>query len=625
MPTSTYSHIPSAFEKNIEALRDKNFELTAEILSAQKGAKKSDNLQILTSKTGLPSLKAGGIAIHSLYDPVKEAQEWIKYYREKLSKTFTIVVFGFGLGYHVTELLRYLKAEGLSGDVFVFEPRHDILRTAFEITDLSHILHRIRFITDDEVLNLSSKFLVGEIKKDFLVLKHEPSVNLSPTYFGHIQSRLKVMQKINKGLKIMVVGPIYGGSLPIAEYCASALKKLGHEVDFVDNSVYKDAYFSVNKITSDKSHQTQLREMLVSFISEAVIARCAEFMPDLVFALAQAPLGSNSLAKLRQSKIPTAFWFVEDFRLMDYWQGIAPLYDYFFVIQRGDFFDALKKSGITNFKYLPMAASMDEHKRLNLTEEELKIYGSDVSFVGAGYYNRRKFFTGLIDFDFKIWGSEWDVGYPLSKHVQKGGERIETDNIAKIFNASKININLHSSTRHEGINPDGDFVNPRTFEIASCEGFQLVDYRSELPELFSIGKEIVCFEGISDLRDKINYYLNNQDRRQEIALKGRERVEKEHTYELRMEEMLNFILNKGYEPPLWPNQEMDNVADIIKEAGENTELGKYLSRFSDKENISLSDVIEEIKNGDGRLSEVEKVFMLAKEFEKQFCRKKKRQ
>jgi spore maturation protein CgeB len=598
------------FEKNIEALRDKNPELTAEVLSAPKG----DDFQILTSKTGLPSLKAGGIAIHSLYDPVKEAQEWIKYYREKLSKTSTIVVFGFGLGYHVAELLRHLKAEGLSADVFVFEPRHDILRTAFEITDLSHILHRIRFISDDEVL---------KIKKDFLVLKHEPSINLNPVYFERIQSKLKVAQKINKGLKIMVVGPIYGGSLPIAGYCASALKKLGHKVDFMDCSVYKDAYFSVNKITSDKSHQTQLREMLVSFISEAVIARCAEFMPDLVFALAQAPLGSNSLAKLRQSKIPTAFWFVEDFRLMDYWQGIAPLYDYLFVIQRGEFFDALKKSGITNFKYLPMAASMDEHKRLNLTEEELKIYGSDISFVGAGYYNRRKFFTGIIDLDFKIWGSEWDIGYPLAKHIQRGGERIGTVDIVKIFNASKININLHSSTCHEGINPDGDFVNPRTFEIALCEGFQLVDYRSELPELFSIGKEIVCFEGIGDLRDKINYYLNNQDKKQEIALRGRERVEKEHTYELRMEEMLNFILSRGFEPPLWPNQEMDNVAEIIKEAGENTELGNYLLRFADKENISLSDIIEEIRNRNGRLSEVEKVFMLAEEFEKQFCRKKK--
>ncbi len=605
------------FEKNIEALSLINPDLTFRISSA----KKRDDIQVLISNTNQPSVKIGNITLHSLYDPVKEADAWVGYNKEKIEKASELCVFGFGMGYHIMKLLHTTDRQ-----ITVFEPDLSILKNAFELLDLSDIISEIRLITDTDTPRLN---------KGFVILEHSPSVNLNKKYFGFIRSRLKVLERFNGGLRIMVVGPIYGGSLSVTGYCASALKKLGHEVDFVDNSVYKDAYFAIEKITSDSVHQAQLREMLVSFISEATVARCAEFKPDLIFALAQAPISSSCLAKFRQGRIPTAFWFVEDFRLMDYWQSIAPLYDYFFVIQRGNFFDALKKSGIKNFKYLPMAASMDTHKRLNLTEEELKIYGSDVSFVGAGYYNRRKFFTGLIDFDFKIWGSEWDVGYPLSKHIQRGGERIGTEDIVKIFNATKININLHSSTCHEGINPNGDFVNPRTFEIAACEGFQLVDYRLELPELFSIGKEIVCFESIGDLRDKINYYLNNPDERQEIALRGRERVEKEHTYELRMEEMLNFILSRGYEPPSWHDREMDNVADIIKEAGENTELGKYLSRFSarfsarlsarlsDKENVSLSDIIEEIRNGDGRLSEVEKVFMLAEEFEKQFCRKKK--
>lgn len=601
----------SIFQKNIEVLKNTNPELLEKILSVTTDS----SVKVIGAKSNLLSLKVGNTAIHSLYDPAREAKDWVRHYKDKIKDASAVVVFGFGLGYHIIKLL-----EEVDCDIVVFEPRTDILKTAIENINLTVVFSRVKVITEDKI---------PKLEKDFVILEHTSSISISSAYFKWVHSRLKVLQKFHSGLKIMVVGPIYGGSLPVAGYCASALKKLGHDVDFVDNSVYKDAYFNINKITSDKTHQTQLREMLVSFISEAVVARCAEFMPDLVFALAQAPLGSSSLAKFRQNRIPTAFWFVEDFRLMDYWQGIASLYDYFFAIQRGEFFDALKKSGIKNFKYLPMAASIDEHRRLNLTEEELKIYGSDVSFVGAGYYNRRKFFTGLIDFDFKIWGSEWDAGYPLSKHIQRGGERIGTRDIVKIFNASKININLHSSTCHEGINPDGDFVNPRTFETSACEGFQLVDYRLELPELFSIGKEIVCFESISDLREKINYYLNSPDgpdRRQEIALRGRERIEKEHTYELRMEEMLNFILSRDYEPPSWPDPEMDNMTDIIKEAGENTELGKYLSRFSarfsDKENISLSDIIKEIRNGDGRLSEIEKVFMLAEEFEKQFCKKR---
>jgi len=596
-------------EKNIEALKDKNPELTAEILSAPKG----DDLQVLTSKTGLLSLKAGNITLHSIYEPIKEAEAWAEHHRKKIERASALVVLGFGLGYHIMELCKLEIFKVTEMDVVVFEPRLDILRTALETVDLTSILSRVRLVTGYDPL--------PEVK-GFEILEHKPSVTLSRGYFERLLSRLKVLQAIKKGLKIMVVGPIYGGSLPVAGYCASALKELGHEVDFVDNSVYKDAYFVIKKITSDSVHQTQLMAMLISFISEAVIARCAEFKPDLIFALAQAPLNDNSLKKFRDIKIPTAFWFVEDFRLMEYWQGVALFYDYFFTIQRGEFFDKLKEMGVRNFHYLPLAACLNTHKKLDLSKEELDEYGSDISFVGGGYYNRRKFFTGLIDFDFTIWGSEWDVCHPLSKHIQRGGERIGTVDIVKIFNAAKININLHSSTCHEGINPYGDFVNPRTFEIAACEGLQLVDYRSELPELFSIDKEIICFESIEDLREKINYYLNNPDERQKIALKSRERVEKEHTYKLRMEEMLNFILSRGYEPPSWSVPEMDNVADLIKEAGENTKLGKYLSKFLDKENITLSDIIEEIRNGEGRLSEVEKVFMLAEEFKKQFCKRR---
>ena len=54
----------------------------------------------------------------------------------------------------------------------------------------------------------------------------------------------------------------------------------------------------------------------------------------------------------------------------------------------------------------------------------------------------------------------------------------------KIYNASKININLHSSLQTTDLVSRGDFVNPRTFELAAAGAFQLVDERSLLGELF---------------------------------------------------------------------------------------------------------------------------------------------
>lgn len=596
------------FEKNIEVLKRLDPKLADGILRAPMG----DDLQIFTARDGIPSIKAGKITLHSLYDPKEEARGWASYHREEIEMASAVVVLGFGLGYHIMELCNLELCRISDMDVVVFEPRLDILRTALEVLDLRSVLSRVKIVTSDEC---------PPISKGFTILEHRPSARLNPAYFERLKSRLKVIKAVKNGLKIMVVGPIFGGSLPIARYCANALRNMGHDVDFTDNSRYRDAYFSINTITGEKAHQDQLRALFTTFLSEAIMARCAETKPDLIFVLAQAPLGEGCLNRFRANNIPTAFWFVEDFRLMDYWQGVAPLYDYFFTIQRDKFFDKLKEMGIKNFSYLPLAASPDIHKRLVLTEEELTTYGSDISFVGAGYYNRRNLFKGLLDYDLKIWGSDWEIYSPLRKHIQRSGERIDTEETVKIFNATKVNINLHSSTYYEGINPYGDFVNPRTFEIAACGAFQLVDYRSELPGLFNIGEEIICFQDISDLRKKIDYYLFHPEERERIAQKARERVLRDHTYEQRMEDMLTFLVERGYEPPQWKT-EGEEVKMLIEEAGRDTELGRYLLRFLNRGRITISDITEEIKGGKGRLSETEKLFMLIKEFKGQFAPRK---
>ncbi len=420
------------------------------------------------------------------------------------------------------------------------------------------------------------------------------------------------LRTIRKGLRIMVVSPVYGGSLPIARYCASALEKIGNTVELMDNSRYVDVLFSIKEITGNKIHYGKLLEIFTTFLSEALMARCGEFRPDFILVLAQAPLTVDCLKRLRQYRIPTAFWFVEDFTFMYYWKKTARFYDYFFTIQKGDFFNELKKMGVKNFHYLPTAACPDIHRPVELSGEEIKFYGSDISFVGAGYYNRRHFFPGLLDLDFKIWGSDWDMHSPLMKCIQKSGERIDTDEVVKIFNAAKININLHSSTYHKGVNPFGDFLNPRTYEIAACGGFQLVDRRSGLEGLFETGEEIIVFDNLDDLRHKIIYYLNNPEERHRIAERARQKALEAHTYESRMEEMLNFAAERGYEPPVW-GDEGEDVERLVEEAGRDTELGSFLSKFSDRGKTTLSDIVEGVKNGEGALSRTETLFLLMNE------------
>ena len=244
------------------------------------------------------------------------------------------------------------------------------------------------------------------------------------------------------------------------------------------------------------------------FVSELVLAKAYEYKPDLIFATAQSPFTTTTLEQYKQLKIPVAFWFMEDFHLFAYWKTFAPLYDYFFVIQRGEFTDQLNAMGLKNHYYLPLAADPEIHKPLQLSPEEETEYSSELSFVGAGYHNRTQFFLQLLNEDFKIWGNDWNLNSPLATVMPRKGERISPEDCVKIFNAAKININLHSSSYHNGVNPHGDFVNPRTFEIAACAAFQMVDPRSELTSLFQIGEEIVTFNDIDDLRRKKNTTLS---------------------------------------------------------------------------------------------------------------------
>ncbi|RJR21626.1 MAG: hypothetical protein C4581_01930 [Nitrospiraceae bacterium] len=583
------------FKNNIEILRQTDSQL-AEALSSWSGPSR---VEVVNTKKNIPSIRADNVSLHSLYDPEKEAEAWVKYYEDEINKAECLCVLGFGLGYHLLELCKVTESP-----VIIFEPNVDVLRKAFETANLTAILSRIRII-----INNSMPVFQGRAT----VLQHKPSVALNRKYYDDIQAKLSVRETISSGLRILVVSPIYGGSLPVARYCSSALIKMGHTVELIDNSRFESALFYAKDISGNKNRYDSMLRHLTSFISEAVTARCETFRSDLVLSLAQAPLSAECLDELRQKNVTTAYWFVEDFRIMEYWKHIAATYDFFFTIQKERFFAELHNAGIKNYHYLPMAASPDVHKPLQLTEEEMKYYGSDLSFAGAGYYNRRHLMRGLIDLDFKIWGTDWDLNSDLAQCIQRGGAWIDTDETVKIFNASTININLHSSTYHKGINPFGDFLNPRTFEIMACGGFQLADRRPALEGLFETGEEIIVFDDLGDLRTKIRYYLDHPEERIRIAERGRQRVLKDHTYENRMAAMLEVIASKGLSRPLWPEQG-ENVEGLIEEAGRDSELGEYLSRFSGKKSITLSDVYEEISVSEGQISETEGIFMLMKEF-----------
>ncbi|MFN2267752.1 MAG: glycosyltransferase, partial [Desulfonatronovibrio sp.] len=288
-------------------------------------------------------------------------------------------------------------------------------------------------------------------------------------------------------------------------------------------------------------------------------------------------------------------------------------YDVFAVIQKEPFFSELKSAGVKNYIYLPMAADPDFHKPMEIGPVDRRRWGSDISFMGAGYPNRRLAFRELTNYDFKIWGTEWDEDPVLAPHVQMGGRRISSEECVKIFNSSRINLNLHSTLDSEQLVKSGDFVNPRTFELASCGAFQLVDKRGLMDDLFA-PDELATFSSMAELKDKIDYFLHDHEGRESFATKARQRVLKDHSYEQRMKDLVDFAVERmGISGKPSSNAGFEELPPDLQK-----DLQKLLSRLGLSQNVEFKDLVHYIRQEKGKLSALETSILFLDEWKKQY-------
>jgi len=500
------------------------------------------------------------------------------------------VVLGVGLLYHI-EALTQVNPD--RSPLAVVVPDLSVLKDAMGARPLGPWLDTIHWVTGT-AQEMAERLASHSTSLRFFT--YGPAARIHAEEHQRLEESLRRIVAAQAGgrLHVAVVGPVYGGSLPIARYAVRALGELGHRVTCIDHSVHHASYQAFDSYRDERSRLT-VQSRFADVLSLSTMATIAEDPPDLVLAIAQAPLSLAVLQHLQKKKFLTAMWFVENFRHLTYWQQLAAGYDYWFVIQQTECIDALKRAGATQVHYLPMAADPVVHRPITLTADEQQEYEADVSFVGAGYANRRRLLPQWLSkkWSFKLWGDEWDGAADLASVLQRNGARIDTAICMKVFNATAINLNLHSSSGI-GLDAHPDFVNPRTFELAACGAFQLVDERTLLSDLFS-SEEMMCFRSPSEVPALIQTWLKDSAGRRAYAEAAHRRVLREHTYRHRMQDLLATV---GLHQP-------DRIGSILR--GERsatelrrrtdsaTELSPLLNRFPPGQRVELKDLAADIR------------------------------
>lgn len=108
------------------------------------------------------------------------------------------------------------------------------------------------------------------------------------------------------------------------------------------------------------------------------------------------------------------------------------------------------------------------------------------------------------------------------------------DELPLVYGGTEVNFNVTSLQMKTA-------VNQRVFDVPAAGGFLLTDYKSQLPELLELDKEVACYRDPGEIPDLVRFYLKHSRAREEIMVRGRRWILAEHTYMHRWQTILETI------------------------------------------------------------------------------------
>jgi len=283
-----------------------------------------------------------------------------------------------------------------------------------------------------------------------------------------------------------------------------ALRRLGHEVRHFES-------------------WNRARYRGFADLNQRLLGEVAAFRPDVLFSVhMEYEIWIETLDAIRaRSDVATVSWAADDswkYREVSRFLGPAyhamtTTYDYVLPWYRAD--------GMEQVLLTQWAASSE------LLAEPLPAAQCryPVSFVGAAHGDRRERIERLRAAGIAVacFGHGWEHG-PVS-----------TAELGRIMRESVISLNFANSK-------GADQIKARCFEVPGAGGFLLTERVAGLERFYVPEQEVASFDSDSDLQQQIRHFLAHPAERDRIAWAGYRRTAAEHTYEHRLQAVLDFAL-----------------------------------------------------------------------------------
>ena len=346
-------------------------------------------------------------------------------------------------------------------------------------------------------------------------------------------------------MNILVIGKLYPDTFTLHIY--ETLKSLGHKVfDYqpglkslpTNSNLVKSLNFIRDAAYNAASQIPLINKIGLNHLKNLI----GNDKIDLTISVHDYLTPEQVIVVKNISKAPVVLWHPDGLHNFGKSMFLNADYDYLF-FKDPYVVEYFKNTLLKNSFYLPECCNPEYHKPVELSNADRSIYGCDITTAGNLYPNREAFFSNLSKYDIKIWGNPAPIWMDISR-IKKMimNKYVLNEEKVKAFLSAKIVLN--------NLNPGEIWgINCRAFEIAACGGFQMINFRQGLKQLFEIDKEVVAFNNFNELSEKIDYYLEHDSERNTIALAGKERTHRDHTYGKRLQLLIDTVFGnkRGFE------------------------------------------------------------------------------
>jgi spore maturation protein CgeB len=319
---------------------------------------------------------------------------------------------------------------------------------------------------------------------------------------------------------VLFCGPI-DSPLNSGRYMIAGMKQLGYEVIGYD---YR----------TNENHETELAKIAL------------EKKPDYIFILKGEKLSADLIRRFKELKCKTILWFtmvpIEDWMI-----HFAKAQD-FVITNVEDHLDYFRQRGIKNIKWIHQGFSPEFFEIDTLeTKNGGKCY-ADVAMIGSmgtPIYNKRcelVLFLKQNGIDIKWWGPHLSRDLKNIRYYLRGvhrlwaGSEVYMKDFADVIRHTKIFIGDDSD-----IPIKGKYLSNRSLAVVGCGGFYLCRRTRGIEYLFDFGSECDVFETKDEMLEKVRYYLDNEDERKRIALKGQQKILNNYTYKNQMKKIFDWV------------------------------------------------------------------------------------